>query len=131
MTIEYDISCGAVIVKNDKFLLVHQNSIYWGFSKGHIEGDETEIETTLREIKEETNLDVDLIEGFREEFYYEVPGKHRKIVLFLAKSDSYDVTVGDDVEGYEWLSYEKALERLTYDNSKEVLKKAKEFLILL
>lgn len=57
-------SCGAVVYKEDngelKFLLVYQNNGHYSFPKGHMEEGETELETTIREIKEETNLDVDV-----------------------------------------------------------------------
>ena len=62
-------ACGAVIYKYEedelKFLLIKQTNDVWGFSKGHVEGNEEEIETALREIKEETNLDVEVDTNFR------------------------------------------------------------------
>ena len=67
----YEKSCGAVIFrknKNDvKLLLVkNHNGRHWSFPKGHIEENETEEETAIREIKEETNLDVKIMDNFRE-----------------------------------------------------------------
>ena len=61
-------SCGAVLFTTEKgikkFLLVESN--YFGFPKGHVEENETEQETALREIKEETGVDATIIPGFRE-----------------------------------------------------------------
>ena len=45
--------------------MVKQLLGHWGFPKGHIEKDETEYETALREVKEETNIDARIIDGFR------------------------------------------------------------------
>ena len=52
-------SCGAVIFRRDKelqVLIIRQNEGHWCFPKGHVEGDETERETALREVKEETGF---------------------------------------------------------------------------
>ena len=47
-----EISCGAIIINNNKVLLVEQQTDFIGFPKGHIEGNETYLETALREVKE-------------------------------------------------------------------------------
>ncbi len=67
----YEKSCGGIIFyktrQNVKILLVkNNNGRYWSFPKGHIEDGETEQETAIREIKEETGLDVTLVNNFRE-----------------------------------------------------------------
>ena len=67
----YEKSCGGIIFyktkQNTKILLVkNNNGRYWSFPKGHIEDGETEQETAIREIKEETGLDVTLVNNFRE-----------------------------------------------------------------
>ena len=51
-------SCGCIIIDKDRVLLVKHNAGHWDFPKGHMEDGETEIETAIREVKEETNLDV-------------------------------------------------------------------------
>ena len=56
-------SCGAIVYRkyhgNLEILLIkHVNSGHWSFPKGHVEAGETEVETALREIKEETGIDV-------------------------------------------------------------------------
>lgn len=60
-------SCGAVLFTTEKgikkFLLVESN--YFGFPKGHVEENETEQETALREIKEETGVDATINPGFQ------------------------------------------------------------------
>ena len=67
----YEKSCGAIIIHktnkdNYKVLLVkNHNGRYWSFPKGHVEKGETEEETAIREIKEETGLDVEIVDSFR------------------------------------------------------------------
>jgi len=51
-------SCGCVVIKDRKILVIYQIDGFWGFPKGHVEKNETELQTAIREIKEETNLDV-------------------------------------------------------------------------
>ena len=65
----YEKSCGAVIFyksrQNTKILLVkNSNGRYWSFPKGHIEDGENEHQTAIREIKEETGLDVVIKRAF-------------------------------------------------------------------
>lgn len=65
----YEKSCGAVIFyksrQNTKILLVkNSNGRYWSFPKGHIEDGENEHQTAIREIKEETGLDVVIERAF-------------------------------------------------------------------
>ena len=48
-------SCGAIIYnKNKEVLIVKHNAGHWDFPKGHVEENETEIQTAIREVKEET-----------------------------------------------------------------------------
>ena len=49
-------SCGAVIFKDNQVLLIKSVKGHWSFPKGHVENDETELETANREILEETNV---------------------------------------------------------------------------
>lgn len=68
-------SCGAIVYRkshgNTEILLIkHINSGHWSFPKGHVEGNETEVETAIREIKEETAIDVMIDPTFRETVSY-------------------------------------------------------------
>ena len=60
----FEKSCGAIVFTLEngeiKYLLVEEMSGCHSFPKGHVENNETEEETALREIKEETNLEVDI-----------------------------------------------------------------------
>lgn len=65
----FEKSCGAIVytVENGviKYLLVEENSGFHSFPKGHLENEETEEQTAIREIKEETDLEVELITDFK------------------------------------------------------------------
>ena len=57
-------SCGCIILKDDQVLLIgakdDEGKLFWSFPKGHQEKGETDIETAIRETKEETGLDVEI-----------------------------------------------------------------------
>ncbi len=123
---KYEKSCGAIIFDGDKVLVLQQTAGHWGFPKGHVEKDETEIETAKREIKEETNLEVEINEKYRySERYSPAEGIEKDVIYFIAKKTGGEIKAQEEeVQRIEWLKYEEALERLTYDNSRELLKKA-------
>ena len=57
-----DLTVAGYIFNNNKLLLIHHNKLdKWLPVGGHIEKDETPDEALLREIKEETNLDVEIL----------------------------------------------------------------------
>lgn len=121
-------SCGCIIIEKEKVLLIESNRGNWGFPKGHVEKNETEIETATREVKEETNLDVKIYEEKRLAVEYITDkGKHKQSVYFLA-----DMVGGilkpqeSEVKNIGWFDFEDALKRLTYDNDRDLLRKAGE-----
>ena len=72
---KHEKSCGGLIYREHEgethiLLLKHRCGGHWSFPKGHMEAGETEMETALREIREETGLRVFLREGFREAVEY-------------------------------------------------------------
>ncbi|HLD05659.1 MAG TPA: bis(5'-nucleosyl)-tetraphosphatase [Candidatus Nanoarchaeia archaeon] len=130
-------SCGAIVFthKNDpiQFLIIQHRKDkggHWDFPKGHVEKGETEEETALREVLEETGLPVDLINGFREEIrYHPAADILKNVVFFLARASSENVMCSpNEIKTYKWLPYEEALKQFTFDNSRDLLKKANEFL---
>jgi len=132
-------SCGAVIFKQDsdrKYLLLHYEGGHWDFVKGHVEGSETEKETVLRETREEVSItDLAFVEGFRHRisYYYRRAGQtvFKEVIFYLLEAKTDEVRLSREHVGYDWLSYEKAYERLTYKNAKETIRKAKDFLSLI
>jgi bis(5'-nucleosidyl)-tetraphosphatase len=136
MTIEK--SCGAVVFRKNletEYLLLHYEAGHWDYVKGQVEPHESERETVVRELREETGLvDACFVEGFREgiSYFYKRAGRtvHKTVVFFLIKTRESEVRLSYEHIGYEWLNYQKALERLTFDNAKNVLKKAHSFLTM-
>lgn len=130
-------SAGAVIFRqgNNKiyYLLLHYQAGHWDFPKGKNEKGEKLEETARREVKEETGIeDIEFLANFKEsiKYFYKLKGKNIfKIATFLlAKTKKKKVKISWEHIGYKWLSYQKALEKLTFKNAKKVLQKANDYL---
>lgn len=116
-------SCGCIILHEEKVLIIKQNNGDWGFPKGHMEENETEIETARREVKEETNIDVEIISDKKYTMeYYTDKGNLKQVVLFLAYPKNFDLKPQQsEIDIIKWVSIETALNLLTFDNSKKAL----------
>ena len=127
---KYEKSCGAVIFDNDKILVIKQVKGHWGFPKGHVEEGETEVQTAIREIKEETNLDVKIDESKRfVERYSPEEGIEKDVVFFVAKKVGGEIKVQEEeVTETKWVAPIEAMEILTYESSKRILEKVMESL---
>lgn len=132
----YEKSCGAVILYKEKgadeasiLLVKNQKGRFWSFPKGHVELWENEKETAVREIKEETDLDVEILDNFREISDYCPFGKIRKrVVFFLAVAKNNRVRIQEsEIESYTWVKLSDAKRVCTYDNDLRVIDKAREY----
>lgn len=130
-------SAGAIIFRreNDKvyYLLLKYGYGHWDFPKGNIEKGEKEIDTVKREVFEETGIsDLEFVFGFREVIRYTYwKGRqkvYKTVVFYLAETKQKEVKLSYEHKDYAWLEYEDALKRITYDTSKELLRKAHEYL---
>ncbi len=130
-------SSGAVIYREEdgrkEYLLLHYEASHWDFPKGHIEEGEDPKETAIREVKEETCIkNIMFCEDFQDRIDYTFKRRkdlvYKEVLFFLAKTNEKTVTISYEHSGYEWLNYEKAIERLTFKNAKDVLKNAEAFL---
>jgi len=130
-------SCGAVVFtkKNDdvRYILLNYAAGHWDFVKGNVEPNETEKQTVVRELQEETSITgAQFIEGFREDivYFYRRQGLtiHKEVVFYLMEAFTDKVQLSFEHVGFVWLDYQHALEKLTFKNSKDVLTKAQDFL---
>ena len=87
-------SCGAIVFRENpepgeggglQVLLVRYGYHHWGYPKGQMEEGETEEDTVLREVLEETGLEVNILPGFREMTGYRTrKGDLRENVFYVA-----------------------------------------------
>jgi len=113
----------------NRFLLLNYPTGHWDFVKGKIEQGETLHQTAVRETKEETGIsDLEFVEGFEEKinynFQFEGELIQKEVIFFLAKTKTHTVNVSHEHLDYTWLDYENALEKVTYQNAKNILSKA-------
>ena len=130
-------SAGAVVFRREnkkiKYLLIQYGWGHWEFPRGLIRKRESLEETARREIKEEVGIkDIQFTTGFKEwiKFFFKLRGKNiMKIATFLlAETKTKKVKLSYEHKDYVWLEYKDALEKLTFQNAKEILKKANQFL---
>ena len=129
-------SCGALVYRrkqeNYELLLIkHRSGGHWSFPKGHVEAGENELETALREVSEETGLQISLHDGFRQSVEY-CPKPHvRKQVVYFLGSPASDDTVRrqeEEVSEYQWCPLQQADSFVTFKNDKKLIAEARRFL---
>ncbi len=122
----YEKSCGAIIIDDDKVLLIKQGNGDWGFPKGHMIDGESEFETAIREVKEETNIDILIDENYRYVISYMVNENTMKDVVFFIAKNLSNVLIPQEseIDKLEWLDMNDALNKLSHEDVKGVLKKA-------
>lgn len=121
-------SCGCIILDNNMVLLVKHNAGHWDFPKGHVENNETEEQTAIREVKEETNMDVEIIPGYRYVIQYS-PKENviKDVVFFIAKKISNNIKAQEsEISIVEWVDIDTAFTQITHTDSKKLLMQVKK-----
>lgn len=130
-------SAGAVIFREDGarrlYLLLLYPTSHWDFVKGKIEPGESEIETLLREAREETGIgDLEVVDGFRREirynFVHEGTFIRKRVSFFLARTRTAAVRLSHEHRAHVWEPYARAMDTLTYENARGVLEAAEALL---
>lgn len=130
--IKEEFSVAAIVFHKKEYLLLKYGLGHWEFVKGHKEENESNEQTILRELEEETSItDAEIVNGFKEkyDYFFTFRGQkiHKRVACYLIKSNTKDVEISYEHEDFVWLSFPQALTQLTYNNAKMLLKKAKEF----
>ena len=134
-----ELSAGAVVFhedttkRNRRNLVLHYPAGHWDFPKGAVEEGETEQQAARREIMEETSLKIDsFVPNFRKliEYHYRRSGglSHKQVVFFLARAERDVVKISFEHSGFDWLTFEQSIRRLTFENARNVLRDANDFL---
>ena len=133
-----EISVGSVLYildanLNVNYLILNYSYGHWDFPKGNIENGESEIDTIKREIMEETGIiDIKFMDGFRQQISYRYKKKfklvNKSVIYYIVETKSNKVVLSFEHVDFAWLNFNDALNRLSFDNSKKILKNANEFL---
>ena len=130
----YENSCGAVVFREEggerQFLLIrNKRSAHWGFPKGHIEQGESHEQTAMREVREETGIDIRILPEFERRSDYVIQGKIEKTVfIFLGQTSQTEIVrQEEEIEECGWFTYDAAMDTLNYDNDKRILAEAHDY----
>lgn len=131
---KYEKTSGAVLYTEKdserRYLLVKTKSGHIGFPKGHVEYGETEKESALREILEETGIKAELYGDFRMEYTFTTLENTEKTGAFYLAYYNYKESQLQESEIDEeyLLPYEEAYEKLNWEQDKAVLSGAEKYL---
>ena len=116
-----------------QFLILKYPSGHWDFVKGNIEEGEKEKETVKRELFEETGINsLQIHRGFNEKVEYNYYKKNRKVhkivSYYLAETDQKEIKLSDEHLDSKWSDYEDLMKLITFENSREILKKGNKLI---
>lgn len=124
----YEHSCGAILFTIDntiiKYVLVMQSNGNYGFPKGHMEKDETKKDTAIREIKEETGIDCQLLPKIQRTIQYKIGGNTLKTVTYFAarfEEQSFMPADSNEILAVKLLELDAALSLLKHPELKNIL----------
>ena len=133
---DVEVSAGGIVFRltdrGTQYLLIKDSYDNWGFPKGHLENGETPADAAARETAEETGLSGLQLRGPIRviDWHFRFRGRHihKYCHFFLFESASGDPCpqVEEGITDFRWEIHDQALEVLSYDNARGVLKRAGE-----
>ena len=131
-TFKREKSCGAVVYNPERqlFLIIKMLNGNWGFPKGHTENQETDIQTAIREVTEETGINIKILDGFKKSIkYIPFPEVLKKVIFFIGITEEEKVTIDKhEIEDYMWCSYEETLKMITYKPQRDIMESSLQFI---
>lgn len=127
------VSAGAVLYTRLngqlRFLLVLEHGGHIGFPKGHLEAGETEEQAALREIWEESGVRALLRPGFRQVLSYPIGDFIKSNAYFVGYFEGQVPRLrASEVDGVLLVPFERAMELLTFGDSRELLRNAADWI---
>lgn len=135
--LKYEKSCGAVIFRKTRgkyavLLIRNRYADFWSFPKGHVEPGENEYQTAIREVKEETGIDVKIENGFRMESVYFIGKKknvEKKVVYFASLTTrAYVEPQEEEIAAFRWFFEDQFPTDRTFENDRMIFNEALKFI---
>lgn len=130
---QHEKSCGAVVFRRENgrvyiLMIRHRAGGHRSFPKGHMEKDETEYLTAIREVEEETGIQPVLRSDFRETVHYHpLSGVDKEVVYFLSETFQTSVRPQEgEIAEVEWIDVDRVDQSLLYENDRTVFRAAKK-----
>lgn len=116
--------------KGDEVLLVHRPRYDdWSFPKGKLDPDEHPTTAAVREVAEETGLEIRLGPPLACQRYGIGQGRMKRVDYWVARAlgddDVSGYLVNDEIDDVAWVPWSEAVRRLTYDYDRETLSQAR------
>ena len=133
MPIEEHFSAGGVVYRRacerlDVIVCGRRDPPMWGLPKGTPDPGESAEQTALREVREETGLEVELGESLGEiEYWFHKPGArvHKRVRFYLMRPTGGRTEDHDpEFDLVEWVPGDEAMRMLTYGSEKDILREA-------
>ncbi|MGC8970598.1 MAG: NUDIX hydrolase [bacterium] len=132
-----EVSSGCITYRKDKktyLLMILDRFGYWTFPKGKVEEGESLEETAVREVKEETGIDVEIEKYLGETHYsylHSEKGNIEKTVhWYLAKALSYKISSAPgEITRAEWIDLDSAKKLCGYKSDLEILNNISLYLV--
>lgn len=126
-------SIGAVIKyqtsedsQGSEFLLLRNRRGFWGFPQGHKEKGESEIQTLMREVYEETgisNIEIQSYIGDIRYSYFRGDGmkSDKEVRFYFAITPTKQVKISIEHADFRWVSLSDALNMIDHAKLKQIL----------
>jgi 8-oxo-dGTP pyrophosphatase MutT (NUDIX family) len=129
-------SCGGIVLRSTdggpEIVLGKRrrdrNSATWSLPKGTPSGDESSEQTALREVAEETGLEVEIVAPVGSiEYFFTQHGTrvHKTVHYFLMHARGGDLATHDhEFDEVRWVDLETAREMMTFPTERDILERA-------
>ncbi|MFC2023583.1 NUDIX domain-containing protein [Chloroflexota bacterium] len=115
-----------VVIEKDGHVLLGKRSGgfgegKWGLPQGYIEFDEDFLTAAIREVKEETGLDVEIRSILNVVSNRLSPGLHTLAIILLAAVTAGDARAGDDLETLRWVPLSGPLPEMAFEADERII----------
>lgn len=123
---------GAFIIRDNMVLLVRRKyqprQGYWSFPAGFMEYGETPAQCGIREVKEETGLDIKITGTFKAYSGSDDPRTKAVLILFLTEFAGGELKAGDDADELRFFPLNDLPQNLAFESHIRALREYKEYL---